>query len=198
MHNKIDWEEPQKQVYLRYGGDGIADLIVGGAFLGIGLMMASDMPFVPVWIVILLAPISWALKRLITVPRLSQEEITAEIEREGLSLRAIKWAAISGVLILSAMVLLTATAQGRLSMVLGPYAFWVLISLTLVSIFVIVGLIFSARRWAVYALLVMPLMLVGAVMGLDFPLLLAALGTVTFLGGLFVAARFVLSHPRLV
>ena len=198
MHNKIDWEQPQKQVYLRYGGDGIADLIVGGAFLGIGLMMVSDMPFVPVWIVILLAPISWALKRLITVPRLSQEEITAEIEREGLSLRAIKWAAISGVLILSAMVLLTATSRGWLSMVLGPYAFWVLIGLTLVSIFVIVGLIYNARRWAVYALLVMPLMLVGAVMGLDFPWLLAVLGTVTFLGGLLVAVRFVLSHPRLV
>lgn len=198
MHNKMDWEEPQKQVYLRYGGDGIADLIAGGAFLGIGLMMASDMPFVPVWIVILLAPISWALKRLITVPRLSQEEITAEIEREGLSLRAIKFAAISGVLILSGMVLLTATAQDFPSMVLGPYVFWVLTGLTLVSIFVVAGLIFNARRWAVYALLVLPLMLVGALLGLDFPILLAIMGGVTFLGGLYTAARFVVSHPRLV
>jgi hypothetical protein len=156
------------------------------------------MPFVPVWIVILLAPISWVLKRLITVPRLSEEEISAEIDREGLSLRAIKWAAISGVIILSVMVLLTATSQGWLSTYLGPYAFWVLIGLTLVSIFVVIGLIFNSRRWAVYALLVMPLMLVGAVMGFDFPILLAVLGGVAFLGGLLVAGRFVASHPRLV
>ncbi len=61
MHNKMGWDEPQKQVYVRYGGDGIADLIVGVAFMRIGLMMLSDMPFVPVWIIILLETISWSL-----------------------------------------------------------------------------------------------------------------------------------------
>ena len=59
MQNKIGWENPDKQIYLRYGGDGIADLIVGSAFLGIGLMMLSDMPFVPVWLVIFLMPIRY-------------------------------------------------------------------------------------------------------------------------------------------
>jgi hypothetical protein len=197
MHNKMDWEQAQKQVYLRYGGDGIADLIVGGAFLGIGLMMWSDMPFVPVWIIILLAPISWALKRLITVPRLSEAEITAEIEREGLSLQAIKWAAISGVVILSVMVLLTAFSRNWLSTYLGPYAFWVLIGVTLVSILVIIGLVFNARRWAVYALLVMPFMILAAAAGVDFPIVLAMLGIIIFGSGLLVMAKFVAGHPRL-
>ena len=68
MQNKIGWENPEKQIYIRYGGDGITDMMVGGAFLGIGLMMFSDMPFVPVWVIIFLMPVSWGLKKLITLP----------------------------------------------------------------------------------------------------------------------------------
>ena len=196
MFNKMDWQDPERQVYLRYGGDGIADLIVGGAFVGIGLMMGSEMPFVPIWIVLILLPISWGLKRLITVPRMSEEEITAQRERAGLSQKAIKWAAVTGVLVLSGMVLLTAYSEGPLSMFLGPYTFWALIGLSLVVILATVGLIYAAWRWAVYALLVIPIMLAGAAWKLDFPIVLAALGAVIFISGLLVAARFVAGHPR--
>jgi len=196
MHNKADWENPERDLYLRYGGDGVVDLIVGFAFCGIALMMLSDMPFVPVWIIILLMPISWALKRLITVPRLSAEEVEAQISGTGLPVRTVKLAAVSGALVLIGMALLIAISKGTFTSILGPYAYWMAIGLSLVSILVVLGLIYGAYRWAVYALLVMPLFVFGALAGIDFPLLMGALGALIFCGGLITASQFVVSHPR--
>jgi len=196
MHNKAGWDDSEKQIYLRYGEDGIADLIAGAAFMGIGLMMLSDLPFVPVWIVLILVPISWALKRLITIPRLSEEEAAGQTSENWLPVKTLKWAAIAGVFILCGLLLLTAFSQGPLSTFFGPYAYWVIIGLSLVVILVTLGLIYGEFRWTAYALLVLPLLILGALAGIDFPMLLTALGALIFCGGLITASRFVASHPR--
>lgn len=196
MFRKFDLEEPQKQAYLRYNGDGIADILVGAAFIGIGLMLYSDMPFVPVWIVILLAPVSWALKRWITLPRLSEAEADILKKEEGPYIQKIKMATIIGVLLLSLVVLLTALSPEWIPGIQGPY-FWLgMIGFTLFSVLAVLGAIYHSWRWIAYALLVIPAMVLMVALDADFPQVLAALGTLIFLCGLVIAARFVSTHPR--
>lgn len=197
MRGRAGWEDPQKQLYLRYGGDGIADMIVGTAFVAIGLMLISDMPFVPAWLVIFLAPISWGLKRRITVPRLSEAEIKALLKEEGPAIQTIAWVTIVGVLFLVATVLVTMLSPDRLSAQWSPYLSWVTIGLSLAAVFILLGLIYRAWRWAAYALLVVPAGWFIVAGGIEFPAALAGLGTLVLLCGLFIAARFVATHPRL-
>ena len=197
MYRKSNFDDSQSRAYLRYAGDGIADMIVGAAFLGIGLMLFSHLPFVPVWIVILLAPLSWALKRLVTVPRLSEAELLSLQKGEGPAIQTIKFAAIAGVLLLSGAVLLTAFSARWLPGLPRPALMWALIGVTLVTMLLILGLIYHSWRWAAYALLVLPAMALLLATAVDFPAVLAGLGAVILLGGLVVCAKFLSTHPRL-
>jgi hypothetical protein len=197
MYRKSNFDDPQAQAYLRYAGDGIADMIVGVAFLGIGLMMFSDLPFVPIWIVLLLAPLSWGLKRWITVPRLSEAELLALSKEEGPAVQTIKAAAIVGVLLLTSAVLLTTFASRWLPGIPRPALMWALIGVTLVTMLLILGLIYRSWRWAAYAVLVLPAMALLLATAVDFPAVLAGLGAVILLGGLVVCGRFLSTHPPL-
>jgi len=197
MYRKSNFDDPQAQAYLRYAGDGIADMIVGAALMGIGLMMFSDLPFVPIWIVLLLAPLSWVLKRWITVPRLSEAELLTLREAEGPAVQTIKAAAVVGVLLLSAAVLLTAFLSRWLPGIPRPALMWSLIGVTLVTMLLILGLIYRSWRWAAYAVLVLPAMALLLATAVDFPAVLAGLGAVILLGGLVVCGRFLSTHPRL-
>lgn len=196
MQNKFDLDKPQKQATLNYAGDGIADMIVGAGFLGIGLMLIGELPFVPVWLVVFLVPVSWGLKRLITVPRLSADELLAQPEHK-LPARTLKWILLAGVLLLAGTVLATALTVGSASGELYPFLSWGMITLALISVFVMLGLLYRAWRYALYALLVLPVMGLVAVEVVDFPPALAGLGAVVLLSGLMLAARFVATHPRL-
>ncbi len=196
MQNKFDLDNPQMRAYLNYAGDGIADIIAGTAFLGIGLMMVSDMPFVPVWLVIILMPVSWGLKRLITVPRLNADDLAAQPARR-LPARALKWILLAGVLLLAATVAATAFGVGAPSAEPNLFLLWGMITLSLMSVFAVIGLLYRAWRYAAYALLVLPAMALVVGEAVEFPLALAGLGAVVLLTGLLLAGRFVAAHPRL-
>jgi hypothetical protein len=197
MFRKFNYDDPQSQAYLRYAGDGIADITVGAAFLGIGLLMLSELPFVPVWIILPLIPINWGLKRLVTVPRLSEAELLTVYKEEGPSLQTIKGAMIAGVLLLTAAVALTAFSPRLLPDIPRPPLMWGLIGITLVSLLLILGLIYRTWRWVGYAVLVVPMMALLLATSVEFPTVLAGLGALILISGLIVCTRFISTHPRL-
>ncbi len=197
MFRKFNYDDPQSRAYLRYAGDGIADITVGAAFLGIGLLMLSELPFVPVWIILLLIPVNWGLKRLVTVPRLSEEELLILYKEEGPSIQTIKVATVAGVLLLTAAVGVTALSPRLMPDIPRPPLMWALIGITLVSLLLILGLIYRTWRWVGYAVLVVPMMALLLTTAVEFPAALASLGLVILLGGLIVCTRFISTHPRL-
>jgi hypothetical protein len=197
MFRKFNYDDPQSQAYLRYAGDGIADITVGAAFMGIGLLMLSDLPFVPIWIILLLVPMNWGLKRLVTVPRLSEAELLSLHKEEGPSIQTIKVATIAGVLLLTVAVGVTALSPRLLPDIPRPPLMWGLIGITLLALLLILGLIYHTWRWVGYAVLVVPMMALLLTTAVEFPAALAGLGTLILLGGLIVCTRFISTHPRL-
>lgn len=197
MQNKFDLNDRTKQAYQRYAGDGIADMIIGAGFFATGLMMFSDMPFVPVWIVLLLVPASWALKRQITLPRLSEAEATAYAADLGTTTRTFTWVAVLGVSVLAGTLLATVALPRWDINLPQPYTMWGIIAISLIAIFTVLGLLFHAWRFAGYVLLTAATMFFAAATKLDFPFVLMTLGVVILASGLLLAIRFVTTHPRL-
>lgn len=196
MFRKFGHDDPANQAYLRFSGDGIADLIIGGAFIGIGLMLISELPYVPVWLIIFLMPISWALKKWITVPRLSEAEAAVQA-KSGLPRHKILWVTLTGVLVLMVTILATAWYPQWASGVLAHLLSWSMIAASLAIVLLSVGLIYHAWRFVFYALMVIPAMALVTSGVIDFPAALAGLGALMFLGGIVMAGRFVTNHPRL-
>ena len=160
-------------------------------------MMLADMVYLTAVWVILLAPIVWAGKRWITMPRLTDDELN--------EVRPYQVNKTRGLMLVGGLVLLVAG-----TFVLGTFfvdtawavpmrTIWMLIALgTFVALLIWFGLRFKSPRWYGYAGLLLVSTLAFTMLGWsDLPGMMIGIGSVIVLGGIIVLIRFLNNHPVL-
>lgn len=190
------WTNAEKRPYMAYAKDGVIDVVLGTIFMLAGaFLLWNDMIFLTLLVVLFAGPLIWALKRLITVPRLDDFEQIAWANPERSQRKIV------AVLVLLALMLALAVAATfvleRWEIALSNQVWLWMAAGTFVLILVVLAYVFMAARMYVYAFLVIPTTFAISWFGEDLAWVFAGIGTLMALTGLALMIRFVTSHPRL-
>ncbi len=189
--------ESLRRLYMAYFNDGIWDIVLGLWIVVGGIMMLADMVYLTAVWVILLAPIVWAGKRWITMPRLTGDELNKVRPHQVNKQRGVLL--VGGLVLLVAGTFVLSTFFVDTAWAVPMRTIWLLIALgTLVAILIWFGVRFNAPRWYGYAGLLLVSALVFTMLGwANLPGMMIGIGSVIALGGSVVLIRFLNSHPVL-
>jgi len=194
MSQNIDFKELRKKIYLSYHQDGLIDIIIGSSILGFGLQIATDNSafLFLTWIwAILYTP----LKNRITVPRLGY----VRFEEERTTTMRLVWIFIIGVIVLTMFTgLFIFVRSDNLTQTLLAWLrqyYMLLLGIVMAIPLIAVAFWSSVNRLAIYAGLIILVILVGIQLSIEPPVYVIALGCIILLSGLWILFRFLGQYP---
>jgi hypothetical protein len=196
---KLRQDERLRRLYMSYLDDGILDLFLGSIALLAALTLTTDMVWMAGVFVAAFLPVIWSVKEKITMPRLRRDDLDptaagrSRVFLLSIAVGLVLFAFLGVLFLLLFQNPELAAATERLLLVgaAGLIAAVVLVG------FIIVGAIYSAPRWYVYAAIVLLFGILAWWLGITLPWVIGALGAVMALTGAVYLARFLRSHPIL-
>lgn len=190
------WDYDERKPYLAYTNDGLTEMLLGAVLMLAMVLIRTDFVYMTAIWVILLIPIMWSLKRWITVPRLTKEEVANVNIHRAQKLRMVAIVALAALVLGGAFVFATFFTDSTL----GQYAriFWMSFSfLMVVGLIAAMGFYLGQWRWYVYAALAVITAVLVTYGGVPFIEALLVLGAIIFMVGLAMLFRFLSTHPKL-
>lgn len=196
---KLRQDERLRRLYMSYLDDGILDLFLGGIALLAALTLTTDMVWMAGVFVAAFLPVVWSVKEKVTMPRLRQGDLDPKAAgRSGVLLLSVTAGlvifAFLGVLFLllfNNQAIAAATERLLLVGAAGLVAAAVLIG------FIVVGAIYNAPRWYVYAAIASLFGVLAWWLGITLPWVIGAIGVMIASTGVFYLVRFLRGHPVL-
>ncbi|GIK57677.1 MAG: hypothetical protein HND44_07635 [Chloroflexi bacterium] len=196
MSEKHQFSPLERAPYMAYFGDGLWDVWLGLFLLAMGFGFLSKEFTMLVILLALTAPFMWEAKWRITVPRLapmrySAAQFMAEERRKGILLTVF-----SAVLFVGILLFIAASYRPQLAAWFAQfngYPLGILMSLEVG----LVGYLYRALNWAVYAFLLMALTFASAWFGLVFVGCILLAGVLILVSGLGLLLHFWQEHVPL-
>lgn len=197
MSDKRPLTDEERAPYLAYFQDGIWDILLGIWLLTWGLTMLLNAVYLPALMIVVALPMTWKLKKRITVSRLEPMRYTLEQlnhtrQRTGIAI-------FSGELVLCLGILLFIALQEKpeAGQWLAPWG-WLLFGVILALAIGLVGYLYQAMSWAVYAFLLLTLVVASVWFGLELGWCMMLAGGLVLASGVGILGHFQQNHPPLV
>jgi hypothetical protein len=185
----------ERRVYLSYHGDGLWDLFLGLFFLGMGLFMIFDQPYLMGALAVVILPLAQSIKKAITRPRMGYVEFSSERQAKQKRGRTkmsflLTFTMILGVVVFMAYYVNTEWGDTIKSLGLIPFGF------VLTLVIGAVGMLFDLRRFYLYAALVLAVFIAGHVLHTHPAFYLLLVGAVVTITGTIMLIRFLRKYPK--
>lgn len=194
MSDKRPFTYEDRAPYLAYFEDGIWDILLGIWLLTFALSLLLEAAFLPALVVILSLPLAWQLKQRLTLPRLQTLHYTPE--QLGQDQRRTSIVVFWGELLMCLAILLfialwekPAAAPWLVAWGWLPFGVMVALSIGLV------GYLYRAMNWAIYAFLLLVSVLASPWFGLELSGCIMLAGVLVLISGAGILRHFMQSHP---
>ncbi len=196
MSAKYQFSPQERAPYMAYFGDGLWDIWLALLLLAAGMGLLTQEFNLLVILLALAAPFMWEAKRRMTVPRLAPmrynaAQFAADERRKGILL-----ATATTVLFVGILVFITATYRPDMMAWLGQFnglPWGILLALAVG----LVGYLYRALNWAVYAFMIMALTFASAWFSIPFAMCLVFAGALILLSGIGLLSHFWQEHTPL-
>jgi hypothetical protein len=192
---KDDLKSIERRVYLSYHGDGLWDLFLGLFFLGMGIFMILDQPYLMGALAAVVFPVANGIKKAITRPRMGYVEFSAE--RQAKQKRGkTKMSILLTFTMLLGLVLFMAYSVnaewGDIIKSLGLIPFGLVLTLVISA----VAAFFDLRRFYIYAALVLVMFITGHLLQTFPGIYFVLIGAIVTITGTIMLIRFLRKYPK--
>ncbi|HRQ37514.1 MAG TPA: hypothetical protein PLD25_06340 [Chloroflexota bacterium] len=196
MSEKHQFSPLERAPYMAYFADGLWDIWLGLFLLALGFGFLSQEFTMLVILLALAVPFMWEAKWRITVPRLAPMRYSAAQFKAEERRKSILLAVATVVLFVGILIFIAATYRPQLAAWLGQFnglPLGILLSLGVG----LVGYLYRALNWAVYAFLLMALTFASAWFGLTFTGCVLLAGVLILVSGAGLLSHFWQEHSPL-
>jgi hypothetical protein len=175
--------------------DGIWDIMGGLIFVALGLLIASDMGFLMGVLPVTAIPVTLAIRKAVTAPRLGYAKFSPLRElKEKKNIAALS-ILLTVIAILGLVVFMAYTGRAEWQnwvRSLGAVPFGAVVSIVLG----VAGLLFGLKRFLAYAVLILATFIAAHLLSLRLPVCFILPGAVFFVVGLIMLILFLRKFPK--
>lgn len=195
MSQEIDLKQIERKAYLSFYQDGIWDLFIGLAFIGmaVGVIYSNTgiTAIIPCFAIVIIP----GLKKLITLPRLGYVKLSSEREvkkRKNISalVLLLTFTAVLGGIVFSAYTGNSGWQRWIKSLALIPFG--AVLSLIAGA----VGFLYGIKRVLIYAILILVIFVIGHILELRPTFHFSVIGITMTLVGFALLIRFIGKYPK--
>jgi MFS family permease len=197
MKTSIHDHHEKERMALSYANDGLADFYTGLIIFGFGLFIFAEMAWMVGVFAAVFIPVLLSIKKTVVATRLSDAEL-APLDHQGVVTANVRLFILGLVALLVGLLAFLLLTSGNFPEQVHTWLnenFGIMAGIFAGIVLAVIGVSIKCSRFYGYALLAFCVLGIGALLGIEFPLTVIALGAVISGVGLVYLIHFLRTHP---